>query len=270
MGEMAESEWRHYEAIVEKRWDYYAPRFARFARGGWLSWNWAAFFGTFAWLSYRRLRRWAWLYFFVSTPALLVLLLVAPAVTDACERALGQESGVYQVVIIALLVLGWVVPPLFADRFYFARVKAWAQAKTQDGAARGGTHGWAGAAFIQVVAFLLPAVALPSYANYKYRARVSEGVSIAANLKVAVAEYLSQNGRIPRLQEIAGTTSGRYVESVDLLPDGTIRARFGAAGERLAGRSVSIVPRIEGRNVAEWTCRSDDLPNQCLPAACRR
>ena len=64
------TDWSQYEAIVEKRWQYYRPRFERFARGGWLSWNWAAFFGTLAWLRYRRLYAWSWLYFFVSTPFL--------------------------------------------------------------------------------------------------------------------------------------------------------------------------------------------------------
>jgi hypothetical protein len=269
MGETG-NEWRQYDAIVQKRWDRYAPRFERFARGGWLSWNWAAFFGTFAWLSYRRLQPWAWLYFFVSTPVLLVVLMAGPAVTDACERALAQEPGTFRMVIIALLILGWAVPPLLADRLYFARVRAWAKAQAQDGAARGGTRGWSGPFFIQFVAFLLPAVALPSYANYKYRARVSEGISMAASFKVPVAEYLAQHGRMPRLEEIEGAKSGRYVESIALSNDGTIRAKFGARGEHLAGRSVSIVPRITGRQVVEWTCRSDDLPVQCLPAACRR
>ena len=83
-----------YEAVVKKNWAYYGPRFERFARGAWISWNWPAFFVTFAWLRYRRLYAWSWLYFFsFSTPFLISVSLLAKA-GDACERALEPQGSV--------------------------------------------------------------------------------------------------------------------------------------------------------------------------------
>jgi hypothetical protein len=68
---LREDDWSKYEAVVHKRWQYYAPRFEKFARGGWLSWNWPAFVATLAWLRYRKLYAWSWALFlrFDTVPA---------------------------------------------------------------------------------------------------------------------------------------------------------------------------------------------------------
>ncbi len=268
---MTEPDWPQYEAIVEKRWTFYATPFARFARGSWLSWNWAAFFGTFAWLRYRKLYGWSWLYSFVSTPVLLVVLMVWWTGSDACARALEPQLGPFLFVLFAMISFGGVLLPLFANRIYYARVKALVEAGADGGASRAGTGSYAGGVAIQALLLIITAVAAPSYANYTYRARVSEGLSMASGLKVSLAEYLSDQGRLPpRIEDISDTTSRSYFGSMSLAQDGTIRVTFGERGDKLAGRSVLIVPRIEGRKVVEWTCRSDDLPNQCLPATCRK
>ena len=88
---------------------------------GWISWNWAAFFGTLAWLRYRRLYRWSWLYLFFSTPVLIVAGLL-PAAGDACQGALNPARQLIEYAIEALVVVSWVVPPLFADRLYYNEV----------------------------------------------------------------------------------------------------------------------------------------------------
>src|SRR5687768_11420605 len=113
---MNETNESRYEALVGKRWADYRPRFERFERGGWLSWNWAAFFATLAWLRYRKLHAWSWGYFFVSTPFLLAAVLVAAAGGDSCERAVdpGPDS-LARLVVLAVIAAGWIVPPLLAD-----------------------------------------------------------------------------------------------------------------------------------------------------------
>jgi type IV pilus assembly protein PilA len=260
-------DWSQYEAVVEKNWAYYRPRFERFARGGWYAWNWAAFFATFAWLRYRRLYAWSWLYFFFSMPFLIFVSLVAKS-GDACERALEpQGPDVTGMAVFGLMVLGWIVPPLVANRIYYAHVRDMVGAISK----WVGTGGFVGSLFLQASVVLLPAMALASYASYLYRAKVSEGISLAASAKAPVQEYFNDQSRLPaKIEEVVGTTSGKYVQSLVLGKDGTIKAVFGAGGQRLAGHTVSMVPAKQDGKIASWTCRSDDLPNQCLPAACRR
>lgn len=116
-----------------------------------------------------------------------------------------------------------------------------------------------------------PAVVLPSYANYLYRARVSEGIVLVAALKSPLAEYVEHHGRLPaNIAEIANTTSGKYVSNVVLEPGGTIRATYGKDAQKLSGHSVSMIPTMKDGRIVEFTCRSHDLPNVCLPALCRK
>ena len=275
-----EFNWSQYEAIVQKRRDYYLLRFGRFARGGWISWNWAAFFATLAWLRYRRLYGWSWLYVLFSTPFLLVFAML-PMAGDACGAALDPAPGeVAHLVIPSLIVLGWILPPLVADRIYFDHVRALVReaehaiAQGHDAqrelARRGGTRGIAGALALQIFVLVGAAVTLPSYANYSYRSWVSEGILLAAAARTPLQEYIKDHGRLPaRINEVAATTSGKYVSSVEMKTDGTIRAIFGDGAVRLAGYSVLMVPSWKNGEIVEWTCRSNDLPNKCLPASCR-
>ena len=260
-------DWSQYEAVVKKNWAYYGPRFERFASGAWISWNWPAFFVTFAWLRYRRLYAWSWLYFFLFSTPFLIFVLVVTKAGDACERALEpQSSDIAEATVLGLMVLGWIVPPLVANRIYYVHVRSLVGALTK----WVGTGGIAGPLFLQACVVLLPSMAVASYANYTYRARVSEGISLAGGAKAPVQEYFNNESRLPaRIEDVAGTTSGKYVQSLVLGKDGTIKAVFGAGGQRLAGRTVSMVPAKQDGKIASWTCRSEDLPSQCLPAACR-
>lgn len=256
------------EAIVGKRWEYYAPRFERFERGEWLSWNWAAFFATLAWLRYRRLYAWSWAYCFVSTPFLLALLLFVAAAGDACERALDPASPeLARYFVLAVIACGWILPPLLANRVYFGHVRALAAQPDADQ----GTGKIAGAVALQAFVLLGAAVLGPSHENYRYRAMVGEGVSMAAAARGVVEGYLREHRSLPaRIEDLVGPqTAGRYVQRITLEPDGTVRAVFGAKGGKLAGRSVMFVPQRKDGAIVTWHCRSADIPPRCLPAACR-
>jgi type IV pilus assembly protein PilA len=221
------------------------------------AWSWPAFFATFAWLRSRRRHALSWLYFFVSTPVLLAAWIGwAAAGPDACLRALDPGPDLVVSALIGLIALGWVLPPLFAARVGGDPPKG----------------RYLGSLFLQVLPLAFTAVAAPSYGNYVTRSKVSEGISLAASLKTPLAEYLVDKGRLPaRAEEIAGTTKGKYTSALWIGRDGTIKAVFGGelAG-KLAGRSVLMVPRIEGLKMTDWTCRSDDLPDVCVPASCRK
>ena len=264
---MREDDWSKYEAAVHKRWQYYAPRFEKFARGGWLSWNWPAFVATLAWLRYRKLYAWSWAYFFVSTPFLLAVLMVV-FVGDRCERALDPTpSSVAGLTVLALLCLGWILPPLVANHLYFKHVEA--VVEKPDGASS--TGGYFGALALQALLLIGVTVTVPSYAHYVYRSMVSEGVLLAATAKVSLQEYLNEHRRLPaRIDEVTSNVSSKYVDRLVLESDGTIRAIFGDKGKKLSGHSVAFVPEIKNGRIVDWVCRSNDLPVQCLPPSCRR
>jgi type IV pilus assembly protein PilA len=260
-------DWSKYEAVVANRWEYYRPRFERFARGEWLSWNWAAFVATLAWLRYRKLYAWSWAYFFVSTPFLWAVLMVV-FVGDACERALDPTpSSVAGVTVLALLFLGWVLPPLAANHLYFKHVQALIGKK--DGGTS--TPGFIGALALQVLVLIGTAVAVPSYAHYRYRSMVSDGVVLARAAKVALQEYVNEHQRLPaRIDEVTREASSNYVDRLVLESDGTIRAIFGDKSEKLSGHSVSFVPQTKDGQIVDWVCGSKDLPDRCLPIGCRQ
>jgi hypothetical protein len=261
-------DWSRYEPVVGQRWPYYRPRFERFAQGKRLSWNWTAFFGTLAWLRYRRLYAWSWLYFFVSTPVLLLVMQLNSA-GDPCMRALDPSSGeVTRWGLVALIGLGWVVPPLIADWAYFVHVRNRIDGKHTGSA----TAGCYGAVALQVLVLLAGALVFSlSHGIFQYRMIVLEGVALAAAARAPVENYVKERGQFPaRLEDVARTSSGKYVSKTEIAPDGTLRVTFGERAEQLSGRSVLMVPRRVAGKIVDWTCRSDNLPDICLPRACRK
>jgi hypothetical protein len=268
-----EIDWSAYEAIVGKRAGYYLPRFRRFAEGGRISWSWSAFFGTFAWLRYRKLYAWSWPYFLFT---LLMLLWSFNLVGgDACRDALDPgPRDMARWILGSLLGLGYVVPALFANRIYFNRVRkllSTASRERSNGhiqretASDGG--GWAiGVALaLQFFFFMGVAIAVPSYADYTYRLRVSEGISLTAASRNFIDEYVKDHHRLPpRIEDLAG----RYVSKVEMAADGTVTAYYGEKNGLLSGHSLRMTPRWEKNNIADWVC-SSDLPKQCLPLSCR-
>ncbi len=261
-------EWPRYEALVAKRWEYYRPRFERFARGERLSWNWAAFVATLAWLRYRRLYGWSWVYFFVSTPFLLAVFFVGVLAGDSCERALDPTPGrIVGLTVLTLLCLGWILPPLVADYLYFMHVQA-SIGKNAGGTRTGGA---VGALAMQALVLIGSAVAAPGYAVYTHRAMVAEGLLLAGAAKVAIQEYLSEHQRLPaRIDEVTKEVSNRHGDRLVVESDGTIKVIFGDRSRKLSGHSVSFVPEKKDGRIVDWVCGSKDLPDRCLPAGCRQ
>ncbi|HYL88072.1 MAG TPA: pilin [Burkholderiales bacterium] len=257
-----------YAELIGKRAERYLARFRRFAsRGEWLSWNWAAFFGTLAWLRYRRLYRWSWLYFFVSTPMLIIGALSLKA-GDACQSALNPAIEHVEYAIEALIAASWLVPPLFADRLYFAEVRR--LASTDQRPTPAGSSAIVATLAVQALVFIVVAVFLPGYASYSYRARVNEALSLASAARAPVYDYFLEHRAFPARLDGIAPASSTYVRSVELVDRGTLRATFSERAARLAGHTVSMVPAWKENAIVAWTCRSDDLPNACLPASCRR
>ena len=120
---------------------------------------------------------------------------------------------------------------------------------------------------------ILAAIAIPAYQDYTIRTQVSEGLTLAADVKAGVAEYTAQTGAWPtNLDEaglgsaaVAGDKSGRYVESVDV-SNGTITITYGRdANSRIDGATLALRPVVNTNNDVVWICGNAVAPQGTDP-----
>lgn len=145
---------------------------------------------------------------------------------------------------------------------------------------------------------ILAAIALPAYQDYTIRSQVTEGLTLAASAKTAVAETFSNTGAAPADRTAAGMsaaatdTSGNYVTQV-AVANGTITITYGnKANAQIAGQTLSLTPYETQDLSVVWVCGNGVVPagvsllgtsgggataavgpttviNKYLPAACR-
>ena len=127
---------------------------------------------------------------------------------------------------------------------------------------------------------ILAAIAIPAYQDYTIRSQVTEGLSLAASLKTAVAERYANTGVWPTtLTELGIVTSvggaetppfGKYVSSVDLgLPgggfNGTILITYSSAAPQQAnaainGATLALQPYLSTNQDVIWRCGQANVP----------
>jgi type IV pilus assembly protein PilA len=143
---------------------------------------------------------------------------------------------------------------------------------------------------------ILAAIAIPAYQDYTIRAQVSEGLTVAADAKVAYADFIQNFGRLPTGGNasigMAQPTSlqGNYVASVTAVNDGSVNIVYGnRANAAITGVNNTVTLRVAvdafppTTNVA-WVCGNAPNPNatqiaqganitsvenRYLPAICR-
>ena len=225
-----------------------------------MSWNWGAFFTTFAWLLRRKLYLWAVAYFFVSTPA---LLLVAQEMSGegGCAGALSPPASPYALwIVLALVALGWIAPALFADRLHARHLR---KRGTPPSRMRGA---WSAVLVLQTL-MLLVWLLRWDYSNTLYREIIREGEWSAKMLKVELVQYVQDHGKLPtKLEEISHTSVDEPTTRVTLEANGAIHSVFVESARKLAGRSFTMVPILTSNSVY-WACQSD-IPNACLLRSC--
>ena len=79
---------------------------------------------------------------------------------------------------------------------------------------------------------ILAAIAIPAYQDYTIRAQVSEGLSLSAGAKAAVAEVAMDTGVFPGTNVAAGISTaasivGKYVVGVAVTGAGIIQVTYG-------------------------------------------
>ena len=119
---------------------------------------------------------------------------------------------------------------------------------------------------------ILAAIAIPAYQDYTIRAQVSEGMTLASDIKAGVAEYMAQTGEWPGDLAEAGVTSAtgaankaaRYVASIDVT-DGTIQIVYGKdANGKIDTQRLDIQPLVNLNGDVVWRCGKSTAANGAL------
>ena len=121
---------------------------------------------------------------------------------------------------------------------------------------------------IAIIAILL-AIAIPAYQDYTVRAKVGEGVNLAAAAKAAVTETYQSTGTFPTDNIEAGlpdanSITGKYVTSVSVAnagANGTVTVVYSGPSE-IAGQMLQYIA-IDNVGSVDWECS----PNAATPAA---
>jgi len=142
---------------------------------------------------------------------------------------------------------------------------------------------------------ILAAIAIPAYQDYTIRAQVTEGINLADAVKVAVADYYTQNGAFPAagLTTAAPTglgytanSTGKY-GTVNIGAAGLIQATYAGAqvNAKLVGMILGISPYVSSNGDLVWRCglaaaptvniatagpaTGTTVPAKWLPASCK-
>ena len=119
---------------------------------------------------------------------------------------------------------------------------------------------------------ILAAIAIPQYADYTKRAKMSEVVGAASPCKLAVAEFASANNNtFPGSLDAAGCTSvvtNQYVDGVAVGANGVITITSKIAG---AAGNITLTPQIV-TGAVDWVCGpsgAGGVDPKFVPSSCR-
>ena len=121
---------------------------------------------------------------------------------------------------------------------------------------------------------ILAVIALPAYQDYTIRAKVSEGLGLAAPAKLAVVETASALGG---LKKVTAANSGYkfvatdYVDSITIGENGVIKVVTKGTGAKTQP-AFTLTPSQASDNIEapiEWACTKDAGEEKHLPANCR-
>ncbi|MBE8215873.1 MAG: prepilin-type N-terminal cleavage/methylation domain-containing protein [Endozoicomonadaceae bacterium] len=119
---------------------------------------------------------------------------------------------------------------------------------------------------------ILVAIALPAYQDYTKRAHVTEGLNLASNAKIAIAEYYSSEGVFPVSNAMAGLSSdieGNAVKNLTVGPDGVLTITYNQ--KVIDNGNLTLTPRA-GDGQISWEClipSGSSLQARYVPASCR-
>ena len=119
---------------------------------------------------------------------------------------------------------------------------------------------------------ILAAIAIPAYQDYTIRSQVTEGMTLAGDLKASIAEYTAQTGQWPASMTELGlasgglTKTGRYVFGVNVTT-GTITITYGKDANAAINQAdtanslLSFRPMVNLNEDVVWVCGNADNPD---------
>ena len=122
---------------------------------------------------------------------------------------------------------------------------------------------------------ILLAIAIPAYSDYTIRAKISEGINLAAATKMAVAETRQSSATWPGTNAAAGVASsgsitGTYVTSVAVSGNGLITVTYRNIDTAVDNSTVIFTPTFNaGDGSVTWTCDAGNVLDRYLPQRCR-
>jgi type IV pilus assembly protein PilA len=129
---------------------------------------------------------------------------------------------------------------------------------------------------------ILIAIALPAYQDYTVRAKVTEGLNLAASAKLASGETRLSTGAWPGSAPVAGYTPAAttIVTLVDITAAQDITITYAAATPEISGNTLKLRGSVAPSGVIQWKCMAvgsttpfggtvGTLPAKYAPANCR-
>ena len=122
---------------------------------------------------------------------------------------------------------------------------------------------------------ILAAIAIPAYQDYTIRAQVTEGINLADAVKVAVADYYTQNGVFPAAGLTTAAPTGLGFTAASTGKYSTVQypgSRRDPGDLQLGGRPAGQCQARRGRHEHRWASRPTCRPTvtSCGAAAWRR
>jgi type IV pilus assembly protein PilA len=118
---------------------------------------------------------------------------------------------------------------------------------------------------------ILASIAIPSYQNYVVRARVSEGLQIAAQAKMAVAEDVTDNNG--SLDGVALGKSFKNPAPTENFNSIIINSTTGDITidftKKAGGGTIILHPVVQPTGEMMWECKEGTLDPKFRPANCR-
>ena len=117
---------------------------------------------------------------------------------------------------------------------------------------------------------ILAALALPAYQDYTRRAHVEEGLTLAADAKLAVAEYYATNGKFPIDNNAAGlpignTINGQAGKSI-IVDYSRVEITYNT---KVLNNSTLYIQGYVNNSSIHWTCTQGTVPPTYRPVSCR-
>ena len=117
---------------------------------------------------------------------------------------------------------------------------------------------------------ILASIAIPAYQDYTVRAKVTEGLSLAASAELAVATYQNEEDSLPQDESTAGytpTSATAIVQSIGIA-NGVISITYTPLAKSIV---LTLTPNVDPvSKTLTWVCAVNSAENnKYVPADCR-